>query len=315
MRSFFEKTYAALLTNRGLKVLSLVMALMTWHMIRQVTSFETIVKDIPVEIQLREGWTVLEQKPAGIDIRFRGSKEDIGYLSYEQVKVTLDLREETFQGSRMFVLDAIDVQCPPGTQPLSLRPNHVTVRIDREVSKQVEVKAPFRDNLDEGLEVVDVRCNPATVTLFGPAMRLRDIAQVRTTPINLEGPIISFSEKVPLVSPNAEWIRMQPAEVEVNIEIVEHAHLHTVEHLPIHATVLQTLPNAIEITPRNINVTFQGKENILKELSAQNVFAYVDCSELKVGFNYELSIRIHAPQGVLVVKKEPPSANVLVSGP
>ena len=73
----------------------------------QAINLEIEVDNIPISILLPEGWTIQEQSTDTVDIRFRGSQEDIRYLFPDTIKVILDRRNEEDVGE-------VEIQFEPG---------------------------------------------------------------------------------------------------------------------------------------------------------------------------------------------------------
>jgi YbbR domain-containing protein len=66
-------------------------------------------------------------------------------------------------------------------------PPNVGFILDPQGEKRVAVRAAFQGEALEGVQMVQVRCDPATVMLHGPRRRLAEIEAVATVPIDLEG--------------------------------------------------------------------------------------------------------------------------------
>ena len=93
-RRFSLKPLWKRISHNGLiKILCLGMAFVVWQSVRETTSFEEVVSDIPVTVTAGEGRAVLDQSADTVSIRFRGSREDVRFISSDRIQVHIDLSE------------------------------------------------------------------------------------------------------------------------------------------------------------------------------------------------------------------------------
>ena len=118
-------------------LLSLVIATLAWFGIRALNGFATLVTDIPVSIQPPAGWIVLDGGVKTVDISFLGTRESQRFLSRDLVKVSVDLREHTDTAPVRHVFGPADVNAMGAAAVDTIRPDSITVRMDRQITKQV----------------------------------------------------------------------------------------------------------------------------------------------------------------------------------
>ncbi len=300
--------------NKTAKLVSLFLAAISWYAIRAAISFEAEVKDIPVTIQVDEGWAILDRSARNVDILFRGSKEDIRYLNRDEIKVTLDVRGKTINGVLTAKVEPKNVITPGGARVVYIRPAEITLRMDQEGDKQVPIKVEFQGTTPDGYELEKVVCTPATVQVSGPRQRLREIELLRTAPIDLEGRIRSFRKlKLPVLQPSDAWAaRLDPAFVMAEISIVERSASIELEGLPVTALVRQGFRPKIDLAGARVKVTLKSRSELLKGLEKEAVRVYVDCTEIESAASYELPVRVVAPPGINVVGIVPPTLQVTI---
>jgi YbbR domain-containing protein len=300
--------------NKTAKIASIFLAVISWYAIRAAISFETEVTDIPLTIQVDDGWAILERSARTVDIAFRGSKEDIRYLNREDIRVSLDVRGQSLNGLMTLKLDARNVSAPGGARVIYIRPSEVTIRMDQESDKQVPVKVEFLGSTPEGYELEKVVCTPATVQISGPRQRLREVDVIHTAPIDLEGRIRSFRKlKLNLVQPSDTWTaRIEPSTVMAEVAIVERSSTLDVESVPVSALVKQGFRPQIDLKGVRVKVTLKSRSELLKNLDRNLIKAYVDCTELDAAASYDLPVRVTTPPGITVVSVTPPTVNITV---
>lgn len=295
MRSVF-------LVNKGMKFLSLFVAVLVWYGIRGAISFEAVLEDIPVRILCDEGWAVCEGAGQTVDVRFRGSRGDIRNMTPDQVLVTIDVRGESRPGQQVILLTPRHVKAPTGARPIHFRPEQVIFTLDREAKKEIPVTTELQGQLPDGFDIERVVCTPESVTVYAPSARLETLETIRTTPVDLDGRIQSFRLRRPLVPVGA--MRLEPDRVQVEVVIREHAFVREYEKVPVHV-FLRPGQSAPPLSPNEVTVELQGQPDILNGLDSESVRAYVLAPEPAIGVGRNVSVRVHVPAGIRVVRVTP----------
>lgn len=297
----------------GAKVLALTLATICWYAVRAVINYETVVSDVPLSIRLDEGWAIMDRSAKTVDITFRGAQEDIAELRRRQVQIDLDLRGQSFSNAAVFALKPEMVQAPGSARPVLVRPETVTLRIDRQGEKFIPVKADTQGALADG-EVEHIVCTPAAVRVYGPLQRLTELDVLHTAPIDLEGRRSSFKKlRVPVLAPSDTWVaQLNPADVAVEVFVAEHVLSREWREVPL--GLLRRPGTLAELTawPDKVQVTLRGRKELLDALGAQQLEVFVDCTQLKPGADYELPVRVLPPPGLEVVQVAPRTVKVTV---
>ncbi len=297
--------------NKGTKLLALLLAVATWYAIHQMTSYETIVKDVRVAVTTDEDWTVQSISRERVDVACRGSREDIGYLNRDQLSVQVDLRGRPFSGTVTAPLSAHHVNTPRGITPVSLRPNTLVIQLDRELEAPLPIKASFSGALPPGLEVAEVVCRPASARLRGPSRLVRAATLLRTQAIDLSERRETFTVFVPLRAPETTSgpASVEPATVEVSVTLQRDVQRTTLTALPIRVS-LRPEGKAPTLEPGQADVTVEGSAERLTRLDPGSVFLVVDAYNLPGTGTFELPLRAMTPEGVRVVDIKPASVTL-----
>jgi len=296
--------------NWILKLLCLILAFAVWQGVRESTSFEVVVADIPVTITAGDGHAVLEQSSDVVSIRFRGSREDISFISRDQVSVELDITESADRLRQSIKLLPRHVKTPSRAHAVRLYPSEITVTTDREVERLLPVKATFEGTLPEGIQLEKSVCIPASVRIRGAEQRLRDLEQVRTVPIRLDGRYNSFKTHV-VVANGQPWVAT-PERVSVELELVERVATRRIEKNEIRPRQASEDTRVVKISPGKVALVLRGSPGRVENLDAQDIYVYVDCTELTAPAEYEVPVRVDVPRGIQVEKIEPPIVQVVV---
>lgn len=314
MSNTLERAFKSLRNNGGLKLLALALAVICWYLLRDATSFEQVVRDVPVRVLTAQGWAVLDQSVDRVDVLFRGSQQDVRYLNSDQVVVEIDLKDKSVAGSRTVRIDPERIRAPTGARAIVVDPPQLTFSIDVESDKVVPVKPDLLGKPSDDFDVEKVICTPATVTLHGPRRRLEQVEFIRTEPIELEGRIRSFRLDRGLSKPGESWsARMVPDRVQVAVNIVELSARKDFADVPVSALMPAGASGVVTMKPPRVRITLQGRTQFMDSL--QKAQAFVDCAGMKAGQTLDLPVRAPVASGVDVVSIDPPMVRVTMEAP
>ena len=302
-----------LLNNAGLKMVSILLAIVSWYAIRETISFEVSISDIPLQIRTGEGWAVFRQSENTITATFRGSQEDIRLMDHKQIKAVVDLRTNAVAG-------AIDVAITPqairglrGVRAVQVHPDRVRISLDHESEKLIAVKGRTTGKPLAG-EVEELICNPAVVRLRGPAQQLQQTEWIYTEPVDVEGRIESFSKRCRVLPPSNTWSPIiEPPDVQVEVVIEEKTDSLEWSDLPVAVIGNPGAAVKVEITPARVNVVITGTPEALEILKTAAPKAFVECIDLDSSLTYDLPIHVYLPPGHNVtVAADPPYAHIVL---
>lgn len=297
--------------NWILKLLCLLLAFGVWQGIRESISNEVVVADVPVSILAGEGRAVLSKSTDVVNIHFRGSREDIRFISKDQISVQVDLSGKTDKLRQTVKFSPRYVKAPSRAHAVQFDPPEVTVTMDREVERQLSVKATFEGQLPEGIQLEKAVCDPATVRVRGAERLLRNLELVRTVPISLDGRYQSFSTFVSVAAGSQVWT-VVPERVAVEVDLVEHLASRKIENKTVLPLLASDDTRVVNIRPEKVSVTLHGSPPRIEELSPEEVYTYIDCTELTEPTEYEVPVRVDVPPGIQVDEIEPSIVQVTV---
>ncbi len=297
-------------TRNGLRIVSAVAAVAVWYAIRTATSNSTLVTDIPLAIQPPADWSVVDSSAKTIDVAFLGTRDDLRYLNRELIKATVDARAQQNNQSFTVVLGPANVNTFGNARIDFIRPATVTLRLDREITKQVPVKVETQNLLPDGYEIEKTVVTPAAVVLSGPAQILDGVETVSTVPVDLDGRIRSINKRrLPLVpGENFAGVKLDPTAVTLDVAIVERSISTRFPDLPILPMLAPGRAARIDLEPDVATLTVKGRPELINALAAEDLRLFVDLSELdglKTG--QALPVRAVLPNGVILVRTEPAS--------
>jgi len=307
---------AFLLHNPGLKILALLAAIVSWMAIQETISFEVAVPDIPLEIRVGEGWAVLRQSDHTVRVTFKGSQDDIRQMDPKQIKAIVNLPTNSIAGSGEIVVELSAIKAPRNVRPIRVEPERVQVSLDREQEKKVPVKSRAVGKPFCG-EVEALICEPAIVTLRGPAQQLWQTEWVYTESIDVEGRVEGFTKRCRVLMPSDAWTPIiEPPEVQVNVMISERTETVEWDNVPVTVLVKPQALGTVEVMPSRVRVVLTGAPETLEDLQAVAPKVFVECLELNPSLTYDLPVQVVLPPGKAVsAAVEPHTVRVVVSKP
>lgn len=301
----------ALSDSWELKLAALVLAVISWYAVRDAISFEMLVSDVKLDVQLREGMAILNQTASTVDVTFSGSQDDIQRLDSKHIRAVIDLHSIDRSAMEDITLKPHMIEGARGVTVIDIIPPRIRFTLDREEEKIVPVKGHVTGHPLVG-EVETVICEPAQVSLRGPGRQLRVTEMVLTTPIDVEGRVASFVKRVALIPPGDNWVaKVNPAEVQVSVNIAGKAAERSLERLPVAAVNAPGELKQIAITPAQVDVTLKGSSEELKAIEDASIRAFADCTGLRAG-NYELPVRVFLPRAGAVAASAAPAVVTVV---
>ena len=295
--------------NKGLKLLSLVLAVFSWYGVRKAINFEVVVTEIPLVIHVDEGWAILDRSAERVDVLFRGSREAIQALNRDHMSVEVDLRGEAHEESSQFQLDPKHVRSMGNARAVQIQPERLSLRLDKEGEKPVPVKVTIEGEPMSGYAVEKTVCSPASTVVYGPLVRLEDIDAVWTSPVDLNGRSASFKSRMSILSPSTAWVaHTKPEHVLVEVTIAKQSLTQELKDVPIRALVAPGIDaSRLTFNPSKVAVVVSGPSEVISrgQLSADDAHAYVDCVGLASSASYELPVQCDVPSGLWIHKIRP----------
>jgi len=191
----FRSRLNVLRENKGLKILSILLALILFLLSRQ-QNIEVRLNDVPIQFQgLPPGHEILDDGEQRVSVRLYGPEDLVRRLNSNQITVVAHLQHKD-PGQRVVQLHPEDVVRPPRVKVSQIFPPNIRLQIERTVVRTVPIKPRTAGVLEPGIEVYDVSVTPSQIHLEGPESQLNELRDVSTETINLAGHNTSFSKMV-----------------------------------------------------------------------------------------------------------------------
>lgn len=204
----------------GLRLLAVFAAVVVWFFAsvgkRERLSEKQI--DAALTYNTPRGLILLDPVQS-VKVRLRGPDRRIRNLAPFVVDVMVDLTGYE-PGAADIHLAPENVLRPDEIDVLSVEPNSLRLRLDREGNRQLPVVPRIVGEPAGGAVPGTPRVIPELANLQGPQSLLADLASVTTSPISLDGHALSFSQTVSIVPPDPLLRVLEPSVVTVQIPMV-----------------------------------------------------------------------------------------------
>ncbi len=287
MKNFFTN-------NLWLKLLCLLLGVATWYIIQKVTSYEIILYDIPITVNAPEGYAILQISDSTISVTCRGAQGDIRLLDQKHIKAQISLDTNAI-GSLELQIKPTHLSGLRNVNIVNIHPQKIFVVVDKQMTKKVPVKAKIVGEPQEG-EIEELICEPAVVSLTGPARQLATIDWVYTEPIDVAGVMESFIKRCKIQPPSNAWMPLlEPAEVQVKITIMNKNQTVEWQDLPVLIMKSASEKNLYEISPTTVKVILKGTPKEIAGLNDAVPVPFVKLEAINPSLTYDVPVQIFLP--------------------
>jgi YbbR domain-containing protein len=223
MKKFWER-------NFFYKALAVLLAVLLWLYVNPATEKVFTVSVLPYN--LTEGF-VLANNPEDVEVRVTGPSSTVKSLSSKEIKASVNLASAKL-GEGTY---SVEVNLPPGVEPVLIKPSSVKLLIDEIKEKQLPIRVITQGTVASGYSHFEPVLEPSTVVVRGPSRLLIDLDTALIT-VNLDQakdnlvlnpPVTLLTKNGNIVSDKFE---ISPKNIQVFVPITENTHNKTVSIKP-----------------------------------------------------------------------------------
>ncbi len=177
---FFRR---AVVNNAGLKVLSLIIAVLLWLAISREPRAE-VTLTVPIEFHNSpENLEINSENIQQVQVRASGPVGAVHSVSAADVHAYVSLDSAT-PGEHTYDLH---VRVPRDVEVVQVIPSQFRISFDNRATKKVDVRPRVIGTIAPGFRMQDVTVDPATVVIVGPEKRVNTIDALITDPVDASG--------------------------------------------------------------------------------------------------------------------------------
>jgi len=305
-KSFLEQ----IISDWPAKILSVAAAILMFLFYRMSTMEERFFR-VPLELNVNQEYTPAENYPRSVRVTLRGSKNDIHLVMEEDIQAYLDLTPIKSEGVYRVPVEIRKVRTALQIEPLEIKvePLEVTLKIERKVTKTLEVVPTLKGLPFHGYELVQYFINPPAIKAEGPEGLISEIQKIYTEEIDLSEKRESFTQRVSLKRENDLTVFPGGGVVEFRGIIQEAVILKTFD--PVDIITIDLAPDLrIDHSLPTGTIKCQGTQILLEKLKPEQFRLVVDCSEINTAGTYTLKTRPDVPTGIFVLQFEPQEVEI-----
>lgn len=203
----------------GLRLLAVALAVTAWFVFSIEKREQLNEKVIAATLRYDNfpGLIVVERLET-VRVGVRGTESKLRTLNPFAVDVFVELSNP---GKGVFEvgLTADNVFLPEDLEVVSIEPNIIQLKLDREASDLLPVLARLEGEPAAGAKVQHAEVIPSNVLVRGPEDVVHSIGTLSTTPVNLTGHALNFQEQAAVLPPDPLITVVQPAVVNVRVRM------------------------------------------------------------------------------------------------
>lgn len=294
--------------NWGLKLISLIFALLLWYFVVGEDKVDTTVY-IPVEIaNLPKELVISNQFKKQLEATVSGPRGLINGINRQRISRTINLAKAT-PGTIVIRNEPETIEFPRGVTVSRIQPTHITLLIDELVEKELPVQAKTIGVPANGYDLTGVVFEPPLIKISGPKAVLGREKLLTAKPIDISGLKGPATIQIPLELRPALLELMGETVVTANVVIREKTTEKTITDIPVHisgadpARKISIEPNTISVRAM-LPLSNRGNQAGLVEAS-------VSAEGLSVG-SHRLPVKITAPEQIKLIETVPPTVTVRI---
>lgn len=297
--------------NPGLKLISLLLAILLWGTINVTERDAERIVELPVSLRkLQQGLIVTNPPGKPVTITLRGPRTILDHVDEHTSRVSVDLSSIGPGDARIELnTDMVRPELPRRLKVLRMEPARVKLKIDRLVRRSLPVRADLAGTPALGFMVAESRVVPDQVEVSGPAAKVDELKEIPTEPIDLRG-MKENGERSVLLGWVGDFIGFAPDRVTVSITFEQVMVSREFKRVPVRARRGDGV--AVRLTPAFVDLTVRGPQVILHNLKLPDDAVWVDAAQLKAG-THRVSPRIDLPAGLEVVRWQPDALQAQVA--
>lgn len=265
-----------LLDNKGLKLLSILLAIVLFILSRQPIAHIRF-NGVPVEFRgIPSGMEIVNIDNPLVSVQLQGPRNLVMGLSSNQISVIANLTNKE-PGERIAHLQANDVTRPDRVEVLQIFPPSIRLRLERTASRSVRVEARTDNELKPGLEIYDIRITPPTIEIEGPANEILKTSWLGTETINLAGRTTSFEAIADVETP--PYLRVKTGEqIRLAIDIGEIRESRIITGVPLYLRPLAARNATVgrRLLKRTLTVEIYGPQSVVRAISTEEISGEID---------------------------------------
>lgn len=312
------KTGAIRPSSRGFNYLtwaiSFVLAVCIWAYVNRIRTEERVL-DANVELQFSRGWELASPVSRTVKVTLSGPRDVMEGLQSDQLRFSQQVEVSDSETGSVFTR-RIDLKgdmllgLPQEVVVRSVSPSSIELRLARLVKRYVKVEVVTKGQPAPGFDVGRIMYEPHYVPVWATADSFTGDEVVKSTPLDLTGKNEFFSRTIGLqpLRLNGKVIEVQDS-LFAQVDIIEKKESRVLENVPVRLLLGSPLEKigSFVMAPAQVNVTIEGRPDLVKALALSAITIYVDTRDLGTSAQGTSVLKCNAlaQDGITVLSVQP----------
>lgn len=290
------------MNDKFLIVVSIIIALGVWlHVYSNENSEGTF--ELPVNIMEERDGTIAFAEPNEVTIRVTGPQTLILKAMSSNVAIDLNVSDRPVE-STVVRISPSDIKIP-GVEVVDVTPSRIFLDIRPTVKQELIVRPSILGLPAEGYKVASVVCTPEKVVLEGLKETLNIMKNIQTKNIN----VASLKETKEFDTQTVDYNGIKNT-VRVSVRVVIEEDIITKDIFDTKIVCMEGAEfGSIEAGLPPVDVTLEGRRDILNSLSPSTVFVEADCTAISLQGKSILTARSFENFSVIAVTPDQVDVN------
>lgn len=276
----FHRLRHTRIENKGLKALSLLLAILLFVVSRQPVIDMRLV-GVPIEYRgLGPNVKIVGAAEQTVSLRLSGPRDVVRALTPNQLLVIADLSGKE-PGERSVQLKVDESFLPDNVEVMQIEPPTIRIKLEPNVTKRVGVEAHFRGKVLEGREFYSAELYPQEIEIEGPQSIVDKMDRVMTETVSLDRRAADFYTSVEVEIPNDSLRVKTPGRIDLSVKIGEQRHTRTFANVPIQWPVQRSDKSAaVRLLTKTVRLEVYGPKSAVEALSADDLRVEIETANL-----------------------------------
>jgi YbbR domain-containing protein len=174
------------LSKHLLKLVSFFMAFFLWFYVVNSEPQE-VVRKVKVTYKTPKGYAISNLATDKVAVRLKGSRAFMQQVFRGNEEIVIDIKSLPYKKNKNLTakLTNYDVPVPFGVDVLSIEPEILHIKLDKEITKKVPVRLQLVGEVGDDLKLMKKSIVPTHVNIRGPIEVMRSVGKLRTLPIDV----------------------------------------------------------------------------------------------------------------------------------
>lgn len=303
-----SKIGKSLFNHIGLKILSLILAVLLWVIIMNVADYSMTKTIRNIDVEQVNGSSIEDmgkvynvENGEYVDIVVKGPKSVVDQLTAADFTATADLSELSLTNSVKIRVSARDSQVNNRIE-INCVDDTMNLTIEDKIAKELPIKAVANGDVAEGYAVGAVTVTPNIIRISGPESIVNRVTEVRAS-LDARGVSASLKKQVEPLCINAYGESMADRPIELSVdEVTVDMTVYPTKTVPVVLNGIGTPADGYSVLEVNYNpqeITIAGPDT---ELATVNAIYANDISVEGLSENKEMNLQIadYLPEGVIL---------------